>query len=139
MEVKFVIPGQPQGKGRPRFARMGNHVRTYTPDETARYENLVKLYYQQAANGVKLNGEISAAIIGVFPIPSSVSKKTRKQMIEGKILHTKKSDCDNLAKIVLDSVNGIAYDDDRQVCELYVKKIYGEQPRVIVSLKEIEH
>lgn len=138
-EVKFIVPGEPQGKARPRFARIGNYTRTYTPDETVRYENLVKLFYQQETKGIKLEGEIAAKIVGVFPIPKSVSKKNRELMLQGKILHTKKIDCDNLAKIILDSVNGIAYDDDKQVCRLYVEKVYGEKPRVEVTLKEITH
>lgn len=138
-EVKFIIPGEPQGKARPRFARMGNYTRTYTPDETVRYENLVKMFYQHETKGIKLNGEIAAKITGVFSVPKSVNKKNRRLMLEGKILHTKKIDCDNLAKIVLDALNGIAYDDDKQICRLYVEKVYGEQPRVEVFLKEVQH
>ncbi len=138
-EIKFTVPGEPKGKARPRFVKTGDYARTYTPDETVRYENLVKLFYQQEAKGTKLNGEIAAKIIGVFSIPKSVSKKNREMMLRGKILHTKKIDCDNLAKIILDSLNGIAYDDDKQVCRLYVEKIYGEQPRVEVFLKEVKY
>lgn len=26
-EVKFIVPGEPQGKARPRFARMGNYTK----------------------------------------------------------------------------------------------------------------
>lgn len=70
---------------------------------TIRYENLVKLFYQQETKGIKLDGEIAAKITGVFSVPKSVSKKNRRLMLQGKILHTKKIDCDNLAKIVLDA------------------------------------
>ena len=59
-------------------------------------------------------------------------------MIAGKILHTKKIDCDNLAKTVLDALNGIAYDDDKQICRLYVEKRYGKSPCVKVRLIEVE-
>uniref|UniRef100_UPI0015890B54 RusA family crossover junction endodeoxyribonuclease n=1 Tax=Burkholderia ambifaria TaxID=152480 RepID=UPI0015890B54 len=41
--VEFVVPGTPVAKGRPKFARRGAHVTTYTPEKTERYENLVKL------------------------------------------------------------------------------------------------
>ncbi|SAK33221.1 endodeoxyribonuclease RusA [Burkholderia multivorans] len=41
--VVFVVPGKPVAKGRPRFVRRGPHVRTYTPEPTERYENLVKM------------------------------------------------------------------------------------------------
>lgn len=52
MKTCFVVPGKPQGKGRPRFTRSGH---TYTPDSTAEYEERVKLAYRQAGGG-KLSG-----------------------------------------------------------------------------------
>ena len=55
-----------------------------------------------------------------------------------KTLCQKKPDVDNLAKIVLDSLNKIAYDDDAQVCRLLVEKRYGETPQVLVRLSELE-
>ena len=53
-EVQFTILGEPRGKGRPRFAKQGNFVKTYTPEETLNYEAYVKMCYIQAANGIKL-------------------------------------------------------------------------------------
>ena len=38
----FTVPGV-KGKGRPRFARHGSHVTTYTPDSTVAYEQAVQL------------------------------------------------------------------------------------------------
>ncbi len=134
MTVKFEIPGKPTGKGRPRFTRNG---KPYTPDATAAFENLVKLYYKSHTHGVKLNGEIKACITAVFPVPKSDSKKKRAQKLEGTIRPTVKPDCDNIAKIVLDALNHIAYDDDSQVVSLELQKIYGEEPKTIVTLEEL--
>ena len=136
-EIEFEIIGEPKGKGRPRFARIGNCVRSYTPKETHNYESFVKVSYINSVGQRKLEGQIQAEIIGVFPIPKSESKKRKADMLAGKILHTKKIDCDNLCKTVLDALNGIAYDDDKQVCRLYVEKRYGDFPKVKVKLKEI--
>lgn len=58
-------------------------------------------------------------------------------MLDIKTLCQKKPDVDNLAKIVLDSLNKIAY-DDAQVCRLLVEKRYGETPQVLVRLSELE-
>lgn len=137
-QVIFTVPGPPKGKGRPRFRSVGNFVKTYTPEETANYENLVKLMYDRYCENKMLEGAIRAELIGYFPIPSSTSKKRAKMMEEGKIRYTKKIDCDNLAKIVLDALNNIAYKDDSQVCELVVVKKYGTEPKVTVRLTEIE-
>ncbi|WXL80106.1 RusA family crossover junction endodeoxyribonuclease [Clostridium perfringens] len=38
----------------------------------------------------------------------------------------KKPDADNIGKIILDSLNGIAYKDDSQIIELSVIKSYTE-------------
>ena len=49
MELKFTIRGEPKGKGRPKFSRQGNIVRTYTPDTTANYENYTCKYIKETA------------------------------------------------------------------------------------------
>lgn len=137
MKVEFEIPGKPMGKGRPRFARAGKYVRTYTPNETVNYENLVKLMYKAEAGAVFLHGAIMAEIIAYFPIPASASKKKKAAMAQG-TEYTHKCDTDNIAKIVLDSLNGIAYDDDAQVSRLHVRKTYTAEPKVTVRLTELE-
>lgn len=138
MEVKFTVDGEPKGKQRPRVSVKNGFAKAYTPKQTVIYENLVRYTYSSEV-GEKLNGEIEATIIGYFPIPKSTSKKERERMLTGKVLHTKKIDCDNLAKIILDSLNEVAYDDDKQVCRLMVEKRYSEQPRVEIILREVEH
>lgn len=137
MKIEFTVLGDPQSKQRPRFARVGNFVRSYTPDETVKYETLVRLSYQQAGHG-KLSGAIRAIIKAYFSIPKSVSKKRHGLMAENKILPiTVSKDADNICKIVLDSLNKIAFDDDRQVVEIHAYKLYTENPRVEVTLEEM--
>lgn len=134
--VSFVVPGKPFAKQRPRTTMTRGFVATYTPLETVQYENFVKQIYMYEV-GEKLEGGIKAEITAAFPIPKSTSKKKREQMLNGEIPYTKKCDCDNIAKSILDSLNKIAYDDDSQVCELRVVKKYGEEPNVSVKLTEI--
>lgn len=138
MIIAFAIPGEPKGKARPRTVQIAGHASTYTPKETVMYENLVRLYYQQAARGLRLSGPIQAEIVSYSSVPKSTSKKKRALMLDIKTLCQKKPDVDNLAKIVLDSLNKIAYDDDAQVCRLLVEKRYGEIPQVLVRLSELE-
>ena len=132
-QVRFEIPGPPVAKGRPRFRAAGGKVRTYTPEKTAEYENLVKLSYMEQVN-IKLTGQIAATIYAYFPIPKSESRKRHKLMADGEITHTKRPDADNIAKTVLDALNGIAFDDDSQIWRLIVYKRYSEEPRVNVVL-----
>lgn len=135
MTVHFTVPGKPMGKQRPRF---NSRTRTtYTPEETLTYEEEVQWAYRMAPKAKMLKGNIKAEIVAYYPIPKSTSKKQRADMIEGFLLPTKKPDTDNIAKIILDSLNGIAYDDDSQVVSLLVLKRYAENPRVEVRLEEI--
>lgn len=46
-----------------------------------------------------------------------------------------KPDSDNIAKAILDALNGVAYYDDSQVVGLTVKKEYGDSARVEVEIE----
>lgn len=136
----LVIPGEPVAKGRPKFSTQGGFVRAITPEKTINYENLVKLMYQQQCTDhipfpkdVQLRADIEA----YFSIPKSVSKKKMSDMKQHILNPTKKPDADNIAKSVLDSLNGIAYYDDSQIVVLTVKKLYNEYPKVVLSIEEI--
>ncbi len=137
----FTISGEPKGKGRPRFARAGNFVRTYTPDETVNYENLIKLEYKSQCGNKFYEREkpLSVAIFAYYTIPASTSKKKHKEMVDGKIRPLKKVDIDNLIKVIFDSLSGIAYADDIQIVENHVYKYFDEIPRVEVLLSEVTY
>lgn len=130
----FNIPGKIQAKQRPRFN--GRYV--YTPDRTTNYENWVKACYLEKYNNEKLlETSLEVYIRAYFEIPKSVSKKKKQQMLENEISPTIKPDTDNIAKSILDSLNGIAYLDDKQVIRLTVEKWYAEVPSVSVEIKEV--
>lgn len=138
--IRFSVPGQPYGKQRPKFARVGNYVKTYTPDETVSYENLVKMMFREAAKG-KMFSEgsmLDVRIIAYYEIPKSTSRKKRRAMLEHKIRPAKKPDWDNIGKIICDSLNKVAYHDDSAVVDAQVRKFYSEQPRVDVTIRAIE-
>lgn len=137
--IQFVVPGQPFGKQRPKFSRAGQYVKTYTPGETVRYENLVKVLYQQVAKGKMFSDDamLDVRIIVYYGIPKSTSKKKRKAMLEHKIRPAKKPDWDNIGKIICDSLNLLAYHDDSAIVDAQVRKFYSENPRVDVSIRAI--
>ena len=117
--IRFFVEGKPQGKGRPRFSR--NVV--YTPKETLKYEKLIAGNY----TGDVLQGPLFIDITAFFAIPKSYTKAIKKDILDGKITPTKKPDSDNIAKVVMDALNGIAYVDDRQVIDLRVVKKYSNE------------
>lgn len=136
-EVKCTIPGKPFAKQRPRASRRGRFTTVYTPKETINYENLVKYSYYEQNGRIKLEGPLSAEITATFPIPKSVSNKKRVMMELGEVPHTKKPDCDNLAKSCLDALNDIAYSDDSQIVQLLISKKYGKNPNVEIKIQEL--
>ena len=138
MKVDFVIQGKAQAKQRPRF---NTHTgRTYTPNKTINYENWVKICYLEKYKDKELMDKPLRVTIRAFlEIPKSTSKKKKQQMLNCEIFPTVvKPDTDNIAKSILDSLNGIAYKDDKQVAELIVYKFYNDTPYVNVTIEEID-
>lgn len=137
MKVKFVVLGEPQGKGRPKFSRAGNHVQTRTPDETVIYENLIKTEYQRQCGGLRFQDgdQLDVRIMAFYAIPASVSKKRRRMMLDRQIRPGKKPDWDNIGKVVTDSLNQVAYRDDAQVVDAQVRKFFSEKPRLEVTIQ----
>lgn len=81
---------------------------------------------------------VRVEIDAVFPIPKTWSKGKKAQASVGKIVPDTKPDTDNIAKAVLDALNGVAYKDDSQVTELSVRKRYGEIGHVAVRIEDLE-
>ena len=130
MIVTFLIEGEPQGKGRHRTTKAGIN---YTPGKTAMYENWVKSVYINRVGEKLLYGPIKATIEAYYTIPKSKSKRVRERMLRQLEMPTKKPDVDNIAKAILDSLNGIAYRDDSQIVELNMKKLYADMGFVKVT------
>ena len=72
-------------------------------------------------------GPVRVRINAVFTVPAKWLVEKKKLAIRNEILPEMKPDCDNIAKAILDSLNGIAYKDDSQVVELTVVKRFGHE------------
>ena len=137
MHVTFQVEGTPVGKGRPKFARRGNFVSTYTPTKTRDYEDLIKIAAKQAMGSSEpLKTPVAAYIYITVPIPQSYPKKRFKACLEGLERPCKKPDCDNILQAYFDAMNKSVYDDDSQIVEIYSKKVYGTIGMVEVLIKE---
>lgn len=134
--VSFVIKGIPKVKQRPRFAKRYGKVLTYTPKTTASFENLVKINAEKEFSN-PLDGAIRLAIRFHLPRPKRLLWKT-KPMPE--VYSDKRPDIDNLAKSVIDGLNGIAFKDDGQIADLHVTKKYhagNNEPKTIVIVENV--
>ena len=135
--VNFMVEGTPVPKGRPRFARRGKFVSTYSPKTTVDYETKVAEAAQLAMGGSEpLETPVGAYIYITLPIPASYSKKRKQDCLSGNERPTKKSDIDNYCKAVFDGMNGIVFLDDSQIVSLHSTKVYGTIGMVEVMVKE---
>jgi len=133
--IRFEIPGDPVAKARPRVVRVGPFTRAFTPDRTVRFEDSVRLH-AQAAGAKCLSGAVALEVEAVWPMKG----QPRKRVPRPSSPKTTRPDLDNVAKAVLDALNGVAYFDDGQVCELHVTKRHaaqGEPARTIVTVRAL--
>lgn len=134
--VTFTVPGEPRGKGRPRFARKTG--RAYTDAQTASYENLIKLACQAAMEGREpFDGPVAVHLAAFLKIPTTATHKRLAAIRAGDEWPTKRPDIENIAKSALDGMNGVAFGDDSQVVNLAAKKFWGSPPGLTITVSEI--
>lgn len=132
--IRFEVPGDPVGKGRPRTVTLpnGRHM-THTPQATIDFENRVR-FAAQSAGATPLEGPVELIVTAIFAMPKSRHRKREPRPAEWK---TSVPDCDNVAKAVADALNGIAFSDDSQVAGLRVAKVVaaqGEPAKTVVTV-----
>ena len=119
--VELTILGEPFGKQRPRVIARGKGAsRAFTPQKTVNYENYIKLLYRQKYKNFKFEDKVPlyVQITAFYKIPPSKPK-------------------DNIIKIILDSLNGLAYKDDAQIVACSCQKFYASNPRVELVLSKV--
>lgn len=121
-ELTFVIPGQPVPKGRPRFSK-----HAFTPKRTRDYEKAARhtafqavQQWQNTHGGWGLQNRYSVSLFLFFS-------------------DLRKRDLDNAGKSILDAMNGVVYNDDAQIDELFARRLVDKDvPRAVVSVRVIQ-
>jgi Holliday junction resolvase RusA-like endonuclease len=127
----FKIPGDPIPKGRPRTQRPGAIARRpYTPRRTVDFEARVK-DCAAAFQIQKIVGPVELLIIARWAWPQSYRRKRTKLR---EAFKSTGADADNVAKAIQDALNGIAFEDDRQVARLVVEKRFTAQDSLSETL-----
>ena len=124
------VPFKPTSQQRHRHTRGG---RTYDPSSESK-KAFLNLCLRTRTPPSWLNAPIRCSLRFQFRRPKS--HRTSKGMLRKGIpvLHIYKPDTDNLAKFVLDALNGTYYKDDSQVHALHAVKRYGDEDSVRVQL-----
>lgn len=138
--MKFEVKIKPVASPRPRVSRFG----TYMPGKYVFYKEAIKnSFIKENPKFTPFTGELKVRIETIFAVPKSYSKKKRQMLLpipgicEHGAGYKGREDIDNLAKSILDALNGVAYVDDSQITCLLVFKTYGEEDKVIVEIEEI--
>lgn len=82
-----------------------------------------------------LDGPLSLTVHVRVQIPQSWSEKKRRAALG---CHTtSKPDLDNIVKLIGDSLNGIAWADDKQVAAVWMTRRYAETPGATVIIEAL--
>lgn len=140
-EIVLIIDGNPFGKQRPRVVRTRKGAsRAFTPEKTANYESYIKTLYRQKygrRTSFKEDDELHLDIKAYYEIAKSTPKYLKEMMITGVVKPTKKPDVDNIIKIIADSLNEVAYKDDKQIVACSCQKFYASEPRVEIVISKL--
>ncbi len=139
MKVKFEIIGKVKAKQSFKFAKNGIK---YTPRDIVEYANLVKISFINSYptwNIQNFKDKPLKVQIDVFKsIPTTYNKKKHLNALQGNLRPLVKPDCDNIAKNINDSLNGVVFPDDKQIVSLTINKYYSENEKVIISIESLE-
>jgi len=131
-DATLFFEGPPIPKGRPRYCQRGGRVFAYTPKKTQEAEVSIRekakvdLYPLSEA---PFEGRICVDLAFRMPIPKSLRKK-----VSAGDPHVKRPDLDNLIKLVIDALTGVAWKDDAMICIMSAEKTYSHDPMTIVNI-----
>ena len=127
--IKDTIFIEPVGKARPRMARRGNKVITYTPQKTAHAENIIRDHVM-AQQHQFFGKDIPLVLVATFyrPRPKHLPKRF--------IFPTTRPDWDNYGKLLADSLEAFVYANDSQITTALIQKRFGSPPRIELIIEE---
>lgn len=129
------VPVPPIAKQRARLSarRRGRKTKAYTPERTASFEAAVRDWWtengQAHYGGVPVQVDVKIRRDGFYITITPKAGSFRPVGIRG--------DVDNYAKSIQDALNGVAWDDDRQVEDVRVRLDGAERkPRFLAKRSE---
>ena len=131
--LKATIPGEPTAKGRPQFFN-GHAV---TPLKTRKAEEAAAEAWAMQAGFIPITGPVKMDIAFFLETPQSWSRKKQAAANRREIRPVKRPDLDNLVKLIQDALNGLAYQDDKQIQEINARKWYSSKPRTVITITEL--
>jgi len=123
---EITIPVKPKPKQSTRFGKFG----AYGDKKVTRSETDIRWYLLQA-KAPKITGPVKINLIFGIQKPKKFKKGLERYPV-------KPPDYDNLSKLVSDAAEGILYDNDKQICDAHVKKIWADaEPYIYICVQEL--
>ena len=125
--IKFTAPIKPVTWSRPRFDSRNKQV--YNKDTLTDYKATIGFYAKEAMQGrPPLTGEVR--LYAEFYRPKPKKREGYKEQVSFI------GDTDRYLNAVMDALQGICFEDDRQCVDVHGKKIFGK-PKVIIEVEEL--
>ena len=125
---KFNI--NPVPASRPRVARWS----TYYPKKYTQFKKDMEALTSEL-NQTPSDKLVCVGLNFMIEIPKSWSKKKRNNY--DNTYCSNNADIDNYIKAILDSLNGVFFIDDKQVVEVFARKMYSKEPHILFKQMEI--
>ena len=133
--VEFEVPSAPRGKARPVVTRGGRH--TYTPDP-GDWVRDVRLIASDAVNSSGWSftaNPVSLKVRITRQIPKHTSKKKYGRMDGSSVAAI--PDLVNIVAAICDAIEGVVYENDRQVARIDASRIWGKEHSTTIRVSEI--
>jgi len=144
--VTIVLLGEPVPWAR---AAGGKSRKLFTPTKQRNNAATLRMAAQQAMEeipaqrsavpGVPLPFDVPVRLdlLAELAIPTSWSGRMKARAICGELKPGTKPDLSNIVKQVEDALKGVVYRDDARITELSARKIYGVQPKLVITISQI--
>ena len=138
--MKIIIPGDPVSQARMKYSSRGGFGRLYDPrkKEKDSIKKGLLSYIQSHYTGFKHLQHPRVSFIFHMRILSSTRKRDLPLFSSGLLKHENKPDVDNLVKLYLDCLDGIAFEGDQGITLGTAMKLYHPFPKTVIILQETQ-
>ncbi|MDT9547665.1 MAG: RusA family crossover junction endodeoxyribonuclease [Chlorobium phaeovibrioides] len=135
MQYEFIVPGTPQALKRHRTFRRGAHNIQVDPSAIAKETFLLQALEHRPP--APLREALAVTLQFCFARPKSHfrGKSSTRLKADAPHWHTGRPDTDNLAKFVMDSLNGTFWHDDSCIAKIDAEKVYHTVPGIYIRIE----
>ena len=136
--VTIVLLGDPVPWAR---AGGGRSRKLFTPTRQRNNAAALRMAAQEAMKLPPFDEPVKLELLAEIAIPRSWSKRKQAEALAGyltRIRPASKPDLSNIVKQVEDALNSIVYRDDALIVDVHASKVYGAQPKLIVTISPID-